>query len=185
MKTIILASASPRRKELLSVITDDFVVMPSGADESVPSNMPATAQAEYLAKLKAEFLAKENPQSIVIGADTCVIANDTVLGKPKNSEHAMEMLKTLSGTTHQVITGCAVIKGDKCISFSEITAVEFYSLSENEISEYIATKEPYDKAGAYGIQGKGSLFVKKINGDYYNVVGLPIARLRRILTQFY
>lgn len=184
MKEIILASASPRRRELLSVITDKFTVLPSGADETVPENLPAIEQAEYLAKLKAQFLAKEHPESIVIGADTCVIANDTVLGKPKDTEDAKRMLELLSSKTHKVITGCAAILGDKCISFSETTLVEFYPLTDSEIADYIATSEPYDKAGAYGIQGKAGLFVKKIDGDYYNVVGLPIARLKRVLEEF-
>lgn len=180
-ENIILASASPRRKELLSVITNNFVVFPSKAEETVPSGISADKTAEYLAKIKALSVAENYPDSIVIGADTCVVAGDVILGKPKDKAQARQMMKLLSGNTHKVVTGCAVVKNGKVNSFSVCTEVEFYPLSDAEIESYINTLEPYDKAGGYGIQGKASLFVKGIKGDYFNVVGLPVAELNRKL----
>ena len=181
MNDLILASASPRRKELLRLITEDFKIIPSGAKEAVPDGIPPEKQPEYLARLKAEDIAKKYPHGTVIGADTSVIVDECVLGKPHGREQAKTMLKMLAGRTHKVITGCAVIKNGECRSFSSVTEVEFYPLTEKEIEEYIATGEPFDKAGAYGIQGKGGLLVKAICGDWYNVVGLPVARLARIV----
>lgn len=180
---IILASASPRRRELLSVITDNFEVIPSGVEESVPNNIGLLETAEYLARIKAEDIAKNHKDAVVIGADTCVIAEGEILGKPKDKADALRMIKLLSGKTHSVITGCAVICNGMINSFSVETKVEFYSLSETEINEYINTAEPYDKAGGYAIQGKASLFVKQIVGDYFNVVGLPVALLNKKLKE--
>lgn len=176
-KHIILASASPRRRELLSVITEDFEVIPSRIEEIVPSNVGLLETAEYLAGIKAEDVAKKYKDAIVIGADTCVIAEGEILGKPKTRADAFRMIKLLSGKTHSVITGCAVICNGITNSFSAETKVEFYNLSDDEIEEYVNSSEPYDKAGAYAIQGKALLFVKEIVGDYFNVVGLPIAEL--------
>lgn len=184
MNKIILASASPRRKELFAVIINDFEVIPSNAEEIVPENIQALDQAEYLAGLKARDIAKNYPDRIVIGADTCVVAGAEVLGKPKDKEDAKRMLQLLSGNTHKVVTGCAICKGEKFLSFSNITEVEFYKLTDREIEEYINSSEPYDKAGAYGIQGKAGLFVKGIKGDYFNVVGLPVSQLNRELNKF-
>ena len=184
MNKIILASASPRRRELMALITKEFEVIPSGADETVPQGIKALEQAEYLAVLKADDIAEKYPDSIVIGADTCVVAENEVLGKPKDKEDAERMLRLLSGKTHKVVTGCAIVDGKRKISFSNVTDVEFYSLSEREIEEYINTPEPYDKAGGYGIQGKASLFVKAIKGDYFNVVGFPVSQLNRALKEF-
>lgn len=181
---VILASASPRRRELLKFITDDFIIKASSAEETVPENLPAEEAPEFLAMLKAKDIATENPQSLVIGADTCVIADGKILGKPKDKADAVSMLKALSGKTHKVITGCALAKEGRSISFSVTTEVEFFPLSEQEIMEYAESSEPFDKAGSYGIQGKGGLFVKKINGDYFNVVGLPIAKLKRVINSF-
>ena len=178
---IILASASPRRKELLGIITNDFEIIPSDAEEIVPSGISADETAEYLAKIKALSVAQIHTESIVIGADTCVVADGVILGKPKDKAQAKQMMELLSGKTHKVITGCAIVKNGKVDSFSVCTEVEFYSLSEEEIENYINTSEPYDKAGGYGIQGKASLFVKAIKGDYFNVVGLPVAELNRKL----
>lgn len=180
-KEIILASASPRRQELLKLILSEFKVIPSDAEESVPNNISAEETAEYLAVLKAKAVAENHKDSIVIGADTCVVVGNTILGKPKDKNDARRMMKMLSGRVHKVITGCAVIEGKKTTSFSAVTEVEFYALSDSEIEEYINTAEPYDKAGGYGIQGKASLFVKGIKGDYFNVVGLPVAELNRKL----
>ncbi|MBQ6848245.1 MAG: septum formation protein Maf [Clostridia bacterium] len=181
-KALILASASPRRRELLSLITDKFTILPSDANEVVPSSVSADKTAEYLACLKAKSVAEKHPQSIVLGADTCVVLADEILGKPKNKDDARRMLRMLSGKVHKVITGCAIAENKKTTSFSVETEVEFYPLTDTEIEEYINTTEPYDKAGGYGIQGKASLFVKGINGDYFNVVGLPVAELSRKLT---
>ncbi len=177
----ILASASPRRKELLSLCVNDFEIVPSFIPEVVPESLEVEKHSEFLARLKANDIAKNNPSDVVIGADTSVIYGDNILGKPKDREDAKRMLKMLSGNTHKVITGCAVVKNGVCNSFSVITDVEFFELSDTEIENYLDTTEPYDKAGSYGIQGLGGLFVKTIKGDYFNVVGLPIAHLKRFL----
>lgn len=177
----ILASASPRRRELFGLISDDFRIVPSNAEETAPDGIAAENLPEYLARLKAGDIAAKYPFDTVIGADTVVILDGKVLGKPENPEDAVRMLTALSGKRHKVITGCAVYKNGACRSFSSVTEVEFYPLDDREISDYVATGEPLDKAGAYGIQGRGALFVKSINGDYFNVVGLPVAVLRRFI----
>lgn len=182
MKTI-LASGSPRRRELMHYITDDFEVCISDADETLPDNILPYEAAQYLSAIKAESAAKQYPDDIVIGCDTVVLIDGKILGKPSSDDDAENILRTLSGRTHEVVTGCTIICGGTAHTFSETTAVEFYKLSDREIDDYIATGEPSDKAGAYGIQGKGALFVKGINGDYYNVVGLPIAALSRKLKE--
>ncbi|MBQ8001665.1 MAG: septum formation inhibitor Maf [Ruminococcus sp.] len=181
MKRLILASASPRRRELIRLISDNVLCVPSGEEESLPDGISASDTAAYLACLKAQSVAKQYSDDFVVGSDTVVILDDKILSKPKDEEDAYLKLKTLSGKVHKVITGCAVIKGEQVHTFYEETAVEFYPLTDEEIYRYIATKEPMDKAGAYGIQGFGSLFVKGIVGDYFNVVGLPVARLMREL----
>ncbi len=181
---LILASASPRRQELLKYICKDFTVKASKVSEDVPFDMPSEEVPQFLATLKAKDVASVFPNSLIIGADTCVILNNKILGKPKNREEAFGMLSDLSGKTHKVITGCALVKGDKSISFATETSVEFFNLTAEEINEYLDTAEPYDKAGSYGIQGMGSLFVKAIDGDYFNVVGLPIAQLKRVMEAF-
>lgn len=184
-KNIILASQSPRRKELLKLIFDEFEIIPSNAEEIVPENIGIETYCEYLAKIKAQDIARNHPQSLVIGADTIVVIDDTVLGKPKTREEAICMLSSLSGRTHSVYTGCAVIFGDKVISFTAKTDVTFYELTKKEIEDYVDTKDCFDKAGGYGIQSKGVTLVKEICGDYNNVVGLPVSRLKReIFTNF-
>lgn len=183
---IVLASASPRRKELLSFITTDFKIVPADIDETVENNVPLEKRPEYLAVKKALHISKNGYENdIVIGCDTGVFVDGKMLGKPKNREDAENMLKLLSGRQHKVITGCCTVKNGVAKSFSNVTLVEFFELSDPEIEEYIATGEPFDKAGAYGIQGKGSLLVKKIDGDYFNVVGLPVSELNRILKKEY
>lgn len=177
----ILASASPRRRELFGLISDDFRIVPSNAEETAPDGIAAENLPERLARLKAGDIAAKYPFDTVIGADTVVILDGKVLGKPENPEDAVRMLTALSGKRHKVITGCAVCKNGACRSFSSVTEVEFYPLDDREISDYVATGEPLDKAGAYGIQGRGALFVKSINGDYFNVVGLPVAALHRFI----
>lgn len=177
----ILASASPRRRELFGMISKDFRIVPSTAEETAPDGIKAEKLPEFLAVLKAGDIAAKFPFDTVIGADTVVILDGKVLGKPENPEDAVRMLTALSGKKHKVITSCAVCKNGACRSFSSVTEVEFYPLDDREISDYVATGEPLDKAGAYGIQGRGALFVKSINGDYFNVVGLPVAALRRFI----
>ncbi|MBQ2944398.1 MAG: septum formation protein Maf [Ruminococcus sp.] len=184
MKKLILASASPRRRELIKLISDNVLCVPSGEEEILPDGISASGTAEHFAFLKAQSVARDYREDFVVGCDTVVILDDKILSKPFDEEDAFSKLSDLSGNTHRVITGCALIKGDRVQTFSEETKVEFYPLSDEEIKAYIATKEPMDKAGAYGIQGAGSLFVKGIQGDYFNVVGLPVARLMRELKAF-
>ncbi len=181
MKKVILASASPRRKELLKDIVNEFEIIPSNADEVVPADTKACDVPLCLALLKAKDVAKRYRDCIVIGSDTVVLVDDTVLNKPKDKDDAYRMLRLLSGRKHQVVTGCAVVCGEKNYSFSVTTEVEFFTLSDKEIYDYIATNDPMDKAGAYGIQSQGKTLVKAIYGDYYNVVGLPIGVLKREL----
>lgn len=184
MQSIILASKSPRRQELIRNITDDFAVVVSEADERLPEGISPEASPVYLAEVKARAVADQHPDRLIIGADTVVILDGCVLGKPKDKDDAVRMLRTLSGKTHTVITGCCIIKAGKERVFGERTQVTFYPLSDGEIEAYIATGEPFDKAGSYGIQGKGSLFVSGIEGDFFNVMGLPVARLNRELRDF-
>lgn len=182
---IILASASPRRKELLSLITDKFTIIPADIDETIDEDIDLLNQPQYLAEKKARFVFENGHQNdIIIGSDTGVFIDGKMLGKPSDENNAKQMLRELSGRKHIVVTGCSIISKDKCVSFSEKTIVEFYKLDDNEIDEYVATKEPMDKAGAYGIQGKGAVLVKKIEGDYSNVVGLPVGALKRKLKGF-
>lgn len=180
----ILASASPRRKELIGYIRDGFVCIPADIDETLPENIPAEESAEYLACMKAAHIASEYPESVVIGCDTVVVFDGKIFGKPSSEAEAYEMLSALSGKTHKVITGVCICQGGRRQSFSEVTGVEFYELSEKEIKDYIAGGSPMDKAGAYGIQDAGFLPAKSIEGDYFNVVGLPAARLKRELESF-
>ena len=181
---VILASNSPRRKELLRLIFPSFAIEPADIDESVNKNIPLDKMPEYLALKKAECIHKNHRGDIEIGCDTGVFIDNMMIGKPSSDQAAFEILKILSGKTHRVITGCAIFCGEKKLSFSQVTEVEFYPLSDEEIRGYIATGEPDDKAGAYGIQGKGALLVKQIRGDYNNVVGLPVALLNKKLKEF-
>lgn len=181
---IILASASPRRKELLGYITENFDCIPADIDETIPGNISADDSAEFLACMKAEHIARSYPQSVVIGCDTVVVYNDEVYGKPADEADAERMLKNLSGRVHKVITGVCICFGEKKESFSEVTEVEFFELSDDDIRKYIATGSPMDKAGAYGIQDGALLPARSIKGDYFNVVGLPAGRLKRELASF-
>ncbi len=181
---LVLASASPRRQELLRLITEDFTVCPADVDETIPADISPQAAARYLAEIKAKAIAAQFPDAVIIGSDTTVLLEDTILGKPETPERTAEMLRRLSGTTHEVITGVALAQGKRCESFCTVTKVKFYKLTETKIQQYIATGEPLDKAGGYGIQGYGALFVESLNGDYYSVVGLPIAPLARALEQW-
>ena len=178
---IILASASPRRKELLSLICDNFKIIPADIEEKLEGNVNLYDIPEYLARQKASAVYKLHPDDIVIGCDTGVFVDNMMIGKPKSEKAAVEILKLLSGKTHRVITGVAICGKGEPISFSKVTEVEFYKLSDKEILEYVETGEPMDKAGAYGIQGKGGVLIRQIKGDYFNVVGLPVAELKRRL----
>lgn len=174
---IILASGSPRRKELLSCITENFEVSASDVEEIIPENINPLEASEYLARLKAENVAEKFPDSLVIGCDTSVILDGEIMGKPADENQCREYLQKLSGKSHIVATGCCLILNGISKTFTEYTKVYFRSLTDSEISEYITSGEPFDKAGGYGIQGKGSLFITHIEGDFFNVVGLPVCRL--------
>lgn len=181
---IILASASPRRQELLGIITKEFEVIPADVDEAFDDALNPREAVEALALKKARAVFEARPDDVIIGADTVVTIGGDVLGKPTDKLHAAEMLGRLSGRTHEAITGVCVLSKSFCEVFSQSTSVTFFEISEREIADYIATGEPFDKAGAYGIQGKGALFVSKIDGDYYNVMGLPVAVLNKIFKKF-
>lgn len=177
---LILASGSPRRKELLSLFRIPFTVVPADVDETMD---PAKAPCDEVARLSAKKAraVKREPDDVVIAADTIVVCEGKVLGKPKSEENAYAMLSLLSGRDHQVMTGCTVLRGEKCETFTEVTDLHFRTLSEREIRAYIASGEPMDKAGAYGIQGGAALFCRRMEGDYYNVMGLPVCRLWQTL----
>ncbi|MCM3413124.1 Maf family protein [Metabacillus litoralis] len=180
-KNLILASASPRRKELLELLQLPFEVIASEVEEVVDETLSPAEIVQSLAEQKATSVAENVSNAFVIGSDTLVVYEGKMLGKPKDFSEAVQMLKMLSGKTHEVYTGVCLINNDDVRSFYEKTSVTFYSLTDKEIDEYVQTGEPMDKAGAYGIQGYGSLLVKEIHGDYYSVVGLPIARTKREL----
>ena len=178
---LILASASPRRKELLRYITEDFTVRVSHADETVPEGLTPEQTVKYLAGVKAAAVWNGAPDEVIVASDTIVVIDGAILGKPVDEEDARRMLRVLSGRTHTVFTGVCVKTAEQETIFAEKTDVTFYPLTDDEIREYVATGEPMDKAGAYGIQGKGSLLVEKIGGDFYTVMGLPVATLSRAL----
>ena len=182
MAELILASGSPRRKELLETAGLDFKVIVADVDERIPDGATPQEAVKALALQKAQAVAKDYEKSIVIGADTVVVCDGEILGKPKNEDDAFNMLRSLSGRTHSVCTGVALINDTEIRNFCEVTEVEFYNLSDDEIKAYIKTGEPMDKAGAYGIQGKGCVLVKQIVGDYFNVVGLPVSKVYRELS---
>ena len=183
---VILASQSPRRRELLGRMgIDDFLVRPAQGEEVFEPGLSPAELVEHLSRQKAaEVAAGASPEDLVIAADTVVSIDGRVLGKPHSQEEAFSMLSTLSGREHTVYTGVTVCQGGVSITEHEATDVRFRPLTPEEIRSYIATGEPMDKAGAYGIQEYGSLLVEGIQGDYFNVVGLPICRLGRILARF-
>lgn len=181
---IILASQSPRRKELLELAGIEHRVVVSAVDEVMDADLDVAGQVQDLAIQKACAVADLFESETVIGADTIVVCDGKILGKPKNEEDAFNTLKNLSGRKHQVMTGVSIINKEKELltSFVNITDVEFYYVTDEWILNYIKSGEPMDKAGSYGIQGKGFELVKSISGDYYSVMGLPIAQLKRTLT---
>ena len=181
---IILASGSPRRRELLALAGIEYKVIPSECDETLPQNISPGDAVRLLAQRKAEDVFNKHEDALIIGADTVVALDGKILGKPKDRENAKEMLLALSGKTHEVYTGVALISKNKKEIFSCRSLVEFYPLTEKEINNYIKTGEPMDKAGAYGIQGRGFFLVKGISGDYNNIVGLPLSETVRKLEKF-
>ena len=181
---LILASGSPRRKELLSLYTTDFTVCVSDFDEdAVTADTPARL-VEALARGKCLAVAAQHPGAVVLGCDTVVDVDGEIFGKPHSVEDAKRMLRALSGATHQVHTGVCVSNGTRTESFVDSCRVTFFPLGEEEIERYAATKEPYDKAGAYAIQGRAALWLDRIEGDYYTIMGLPVSRTVRLLEQF-
>ena len=175
----ILASGSPRRRELLQYICPEYTVLPADIDETPPAGTAPEAVGEVTARRKAEHVAKAHPNALIIAADTVVVAEGEVLGKPVDAADAARMLRLLSGSEHRVYTGVCLRCGGRERCFTQCTRVWFYPLTEAEIEAYLATGEPFDKAGAYGIQGYGCALVERIEGDYFNVMGLPAARLKR------
>ena len=177
LQSIILASASPRRKQLLTQIGFDFSVVPSTIKEDLSLPLPPEAFTEHWARKKAKNVAENYPDSLIIGADTVVVLNGKILGKPINEKDSVLMLRSLSGTTHEVITGVSLIilESDIDITFNERTLVSFNTLNKNDILKYIHNYNPYDKAGSYGIQDGFSIHIHKVQGCYYNVMGLPVS----------
>ncbi len=180
--TVILASRSPRRKELLGKLNIPFSVRVADIDETMdPRLSPREAVAQVSAR-KAEAVPCA-PDELVIAADTIVVCDGSILGKPADAVQAKRMLSLLSGRTHEVMTGMTLLLGDRRLCHTEVTQVHFRQLSQKDMDDYIATGEPMDKAGAYGIQGGAAVFVDHICGDYFNVVGLPVCRLQQLLRQ--
>lgn len=188
MEKIILASGSPRRRELLSQIDIEYEVVLSNVKEYTKETVPDRFVMDLSAQKALEVASKVDNNKIVLGADTVVAVDDIILGKPESKDNAFEMLKSLSGRAHSVYTGVTLVKisgkTEKIVSFSEKTDVYVKEMSDDEIWAYIDTDEPMDKAGAYGIQGRFAAFVEKINGDYNNIVGLPISKVYDELKKF-
>ena len=181
---LILASASPRRRELLEGLGLELTICPAKGEEHPVPGLSGGETALRLSRAKClEIASQAREDDVVIAADTVVCLDDQILGKPADEEDAARMLRALSGRDHRVFTGVTVARGDKVLSDYEETAVHFRPLTEREIAAYIATGEPMDKAGAYGIQGRASLFVRAIEGDYFNVVGLPLCKLGQMLKE--
>jgi septum formation protein len=180
---VLLASSSPRRRELLTMVGIAHEVIPADIDESYLLGEAPLAHAERLARAKAETIAQVAPDALVIGADTIVVIDSQVLGKPRDDGHAAAMLRQLSGHTHEVLTAVAVARGTRIESTVEVVSVTFRELRDDEIRAYIATREPMDKAGAYGIQGYGATIVQRIDGDFFAVMGLSLVRLVTLLAK--
>ena len=182
-RKLILASASPRRAEILRTVGWPFEALPADIDETRRAGEDAVAYVERIARAKAEGPALRVPGSTILGADTVVVIEDEILGKPRDDEDARRMLRLLRDRWHQVLTGVALVDGDTGSAkvAHEVTEVRFAAMSEDEIDWYVATGEPRDKAGAYAIQGQGARFIKEIRGDYFNIVGLPVRLLYELL----
>lgn len=178
---VVLASSSPRRRELLTLIGIPHTVAPADIDESVLDGEIPHAHAERLAREKAQVIAQREGDAVVIGADTIVVVDGDILGKPRDEASATQMLRRLSARAHVVLTAVAVARGRTVVSGVEEVDVRFRTLSDDEIARYIATREPMDKAGAYGIQGYGATIVERIDGDYFAVMGLALGRMVRLM----
>jgi len=178
---VILASQSPRRKELIELLHIKAKTIPSQIEEVIDPTLSHEENVMDLAYQKAMDVFKSHKEDLVLGFDTLVILDKHIMGKPDNKEQAKTYLKQLSGRTHRVITGCAVIKKGYSTSFFSSALVSFYPMDDQEIDDYIATNEPFDKAGAYGIQGYGAKYIESIQGDYYAVVGFPVSKIYRVL----
>ena len=178
---IILASASPRRKTILSQIGLEFITLPSNTLEDFSINLPPEAFCEHWAREKTKDVAKNHPNTFIIGADTIVVLDGKILGKPKDRDHSVFMLKSLSGKTHEVLTGVSFfhLESGTDITFNESTLVSFDTLKDKDIDSYIDTYKPFDKAGSYGIQDGFSIHINKITGCFYNVMGLPISKFHK------
>ncbi len=183
-KRIILASKSPRRKELMGLLFPQFEVQALDVDETLPEGVSLGRAVELLALRKGQAVAGAGPDALVIAADTLVTLGSVVLGKPTGREDAARMLRLLSGRVHQVYTGVALLEGERTNRFHCVTDVEFSPLTEEEIRWYLSTGEPFDKAGAYGIQGYGARFIRGVREDFFNVMGLPVNELYRQIMQF-
>ena len=179
---LVLASASPRRKELLGLFRLPFSIRVADIDETMDMEKPPFDEVARVSAEKAAATPRE-ADDVVVAADTIVVCEGKVLGKPRSEEEAVEMLRLLSGRDHQVMTGVTVAAGEQIQSFTEVTDIHFRELSDKEIKAYVATGEPMDKAGAYGIQGGAALFCTRMVGDYYNVMGLPVCRLGQVLRE--
>ena len=179
---LILASASPRRKELLSLFGVPFVIRAADIDETMDLNAAPYDEVGRVSRLKALATARE-PGDVVIAADTIVVCEGRVLGKPHDAADAKAMLNLLSGRDHQVMTGVTVVRDDRAVTFTEVTDLHFRELTQKEIARYVASGEPMDKAGSYGIQGGAALFCTGMAGDYYNVMGLPVCKLGQVLKE--
>lgn len=178
MEKIILASQSPRRRELLHLAEIDFDVIVANTDESYHDGLSFEDTAVHIAKNKALVVAENNAGKIILAADTIVVCNNKILGKPIDREDAIAILSQLSGNTHQVITGVCILKKEHEICFADITTVSFHALTQDQITYYVDKYKPYDKAGAYAIQEWiGAVGIKRIDGDFYNVMGLPVSRV--------
>ena len=180
---LILASQSPRRRELLGLTGLDFTVRVADIDETMDETKPPVEEVARVSREKALAVSRE-PDDVVIAADTIVVCEGKVLGKPKDPQDAFRMLSLLSGRNHEVMTGMTVLRGDEIVTHTEVTKLRFRDLLPEEIRAYIASGEPMDKAGAYGIQGGAALFCTRMEGDYYNVMGLPVCALSVILRTF-
>ena len=179
---LILASQSPRRKELMGLFHIPFTIQVSHIDETMDPEKPAAEEVARVSREKA-LATPHDPSDVVVAADTIVVCRGQILGKPRDEDDAFRMLRLLSGKDHQVMTGLTVLRGNTATVCTEVTDIHFRELSDREIWAYIRTGEPMDKAGSYGIQGGAALFAERINGDYFNVVGLPVCRLGQILKE--
>ena len=184
MKQLILASGSPRRKELLALVTPDFTVKVSDVDESAITAPTPAGLAKALARAKCLAVAETEPEALVLGSDTVVEFEGEVFGKPKNRQDAQRMLQALSGKRHYVHTGVCMAQGDHIENFVVSSAVDFFPIEEADLQGYIDTKEPYDKAGGYAIQGHADVWCKGIEGCYYNIMGLPVSQVAQALKKF-